>query len=69
MREMHKISKNIKNNYLSTKNFENLNIVDIKSIIAEHTKTPHKLSKTIRQGEKVSCNTSLYSDTKKVNIF
>ena len=42
MREMHKISKNIKNNYLSTKNFENLNIVDIKSIIAEHPKTSHK---------------------------
>ena len=51
------------------KTFGNPNIVDIKSIIAEHTKTTLKLSKTIRQGEKVSCNTSLYSDTKKVNIF
>ena len=38
--------------------------VDIKSVIAEHPKTSHKLSKTIRQAEKVSSNSSLYSDTK-----
>ena len=31
------------------KTFENPNIVDIKSIIIEHPKTPHKLCKTIRQ--------------------
>ena len=48
--------------------FENLNIVDIKSVITEHPKTSHKLSKTIRQAEKVGSNSSLYSDTKK-NIF
>ena len=28
------------------------NIVDIKSVITEHPKTSHKLSKTIRQTEK-----------------
>ena len=28
--------------------FENLNIVDIKSVITEHPKTPHKLSKTFK---------------------
>ena len=69
MREMHKISKNIKNNYLSTKNFENLNIVDIKSIIAEHPKTSHKWFKTIIQGEKVISNSSLYRVAKKVKMF
>ena len=31
---------------------ENPNIVDIKSVIIEHTNTSHKLSKTIRQAEK-----------------
>ena len=42
----------------------------------EHPKTSHKLFKTIRQAEKVSkvgsgkiCNSSLYSDTKKVKLF
>ena len=51
------------------KTFENPNIVDIKSIITEHPKTPHKLSKTIRQAEKVGCKSPLYSDTKKVKTF
>ena len=41
---------------------------DKKSKITEHPKTSHKLSKTIRQVEKVSCNSSLYSDTKNVKI-
>ena len=51
------------------KAIENLNIVDI---IIKHPKTLHKLSKTIRQAEKVSqvvsCKSSnipLYSKTKK----
>ena len=35
------------------KTFENPNIVDIKSVIIEHPKTSHKLSKSIRQAEKV----------------
>ena len=41
------------------KTFENPNIVDIKSVIIEHPKSSHKLSKTIRKAEKVSqvhCN-------------
>ena len=38
----------------------------IKLDIAEHPKTSHKLSKTIRKGVKVDSNNSLYSDTKKV---
>ena len=41
------------------KAFENPNIVDIKSVITEHPKTSHKLSNTIRKGEKVSSNSSL----------
>ena len=51
------------------KTFENPNIIDIKSIIPEHRKTLHKLSKTIRQNEKVGSNSSLYSDTKKMKNF
>ena len=47
------------------KTFQSPNIVDIKSVILEHIKTAHKLSKTIRKGEKVDFNSSLYSDTKK----
>ena len=46
------------------KTFENPNTVDVKSVIAEYPKTSHKLSKTIRKGEKVGSNSSLYSDTK-----
>ena len=51
------------------KNFENPNIIDIKSVITEHPKTSYKLFKTIRQAEKVSFNSSLYNDTKKKKIF
>ena len=60
----HEISKTIRNNYLS-KTFENPNIVNIKSVITEHPKTSHELSKTITQAEKVGSNSSLNSDTKK----
>ena len=52
--------------------FENPNIVDIKSVIIEHSQISHKLSKAIRQTEKVSqvdSNSSLYNDTKEVKIF
>ena len=35
------------------KTFKNPNNVDINSVITEHQKTSHKLSKTIRQAEKV----------------
>ena len=31
--------------------FENLNIIDIKSVITEHRKTFEKLSKTIRKAD------------------
>ena len=41
----------------------------MKSINIEHSKTSHKLSKTIRQAEKLDSNSSLYSDTKKVKFF
>ena len=40
------------------KTFENSIIVDIKSVIIEHPKTSHKLSKTIGKGRKVSSNSS-----------
>ena len=54
------------------KTFRNPKIVDIKSVILEHPKNSHKLSKTIRKTEKVSqvgSNSSLYSDTKKSDNF
>ena len=51
------------------KTLENLNIVDIKSIITEHPKTSHKLFKTIGKDKKVSSNSSLYSDTKRRENF
>ena len=44
----------------------------MKSVIIEHPKTSSKLSKTIRQAEiffKVRSNSSLYSDTKRSEIF
>ena len=44
----------------------------MKSVIIEHPKTSSKLSKTIRQAEiffKVGSNSSLYSDTKRSEIF
>ena len=47
------------------KTFQNPNIVDIKSVITEHLQILHKLSKTIRKGENLDSNSSLYSDTKK----
>ena len=50
------------------KAFENPNIVDIKSIITEHSKSL-ELFKTITQAEKVGSNRSLYSDTKKAKMF
>ena len=51
------------------KSFENPNIVDIKWVITEDPKTSHKLSKTKKKGEKVGCNSSLYSDTNKSKHF
>ena len=53
-KEKHKISRTIKSNYSTTNTFENSDIVDIKSVTIGHPKHLHKLSKTIRQAEKVS---------------
>ena len=63
--------KSVKHSEIITyqpKTFENPNIVDMKPFITEHPKTSLKLSKTIRQAEKVGSNSSLYSNTKKVKI-
>ena len=52
--------------------FESPNIINIKSVITEHPKNSHKLSKTIRQAEnisQVSTYSSLYSDTKESKNF
>ena len=46
------------------KTFENPRIIDIKSVITEPRKTSHKLSKTVRQAEKVDSNSSLNSARK-----
>ena len=51
------------------KTFENPNIADMKSIITEHSKTSHKLSKTIRQDKKLVSNSPLYNDKKGKNFF
>ena len=59
------MSKKKKITTYQAKAFENPNIADIKSVITEHPKTSHKLSKTIRQAEKVGSNSSLYSDRNK----
>ena len=48
-----------------TKTIENPNIVDIKSTVVKHSKTSQKLSKTIKDAEKASGDSSLYSETKK----
>ena len=70
-----KNTKSVKQSKIITqqsKTFENPNIVDKKSVIIAHSKTLLKLSKIIRQDEKVSqagSNDSLYSGRKKVTIF
>ena len=67
-----KNTKSVKQSEIITyllKPFENSNIVDMKSVITKHPKTSYKLSKTLRQAEKVRSNSSLYRDTKKVKFF
>ena len=62
-----KNKKSVKKSEIITyqpKAFVNSNI-DVKSVITEHPKLSHKLPKTIKKGEKVVPNSSLYSDTKK----
>ena len=41
----------------------------MKSIITEHPKTSHKLSKTIRQAKNLGSNTPLHIDTKKESFL
>ena len=51
-----KNTKSVKQSEIITyqpKTFENPNIVDIKSVITEHPKTSHKLSKTKRKAKRV----------------
>ena len=63
----HSQKRKTQNQLLINQKCENPNLVDIKSIIKEHPKTLHKLSKTIRQAKKVGSNNPLYSDTKFLN--
>ena len=60
-----KSRKSVKQSKIITHQPKTFDTVDIKSDITEHPKTSHKLSKSIRQAEKVSSNSSLYSDTRK----
>ena len=46
------------------KTFENPNIVDIKSVTTERPETLHKLSKTIRQAEKVGSSSNAKQNVK-----
>ena len=65
-------AKSVKQSKIITyhlKAFENSNIGKIKSVITEHSKTSHKLYKTIRQDEKGGFNSSLYRVTIKVKNF
>ena len=41
----------------------------MKSLITEYPKILHKLSKTVRQAEKVSSSSSLNIDAKNLKIF
>ena len=60
-KEKHKLIKTIKNYFYQPKILENSNIVYMNIVIAEHPKISHKLSKTIRQAEKVGSNSSSYT--------
>ena len=59
------------------KTLENKSIADIKLVTIEHPKTFLKVSKSIRQAEKVSqvcgagknCDSLLYSEAKRCEIF
>ena len=61
--------KSVKQSEIITYQPEAFDTLDIKSVITEHPKTSHKLSKTIRQTEKVGSNSSLYNDTKNLKMF
>ena len=58
-----KNTKSVKQSKITTqkpRTFENPSIIVIKSVIIEHLKTLHKLSKTIRHPEKVSQVSKLF---------
>ena len=61
--------KSVKQAEIITYQPKTFDTVDIKSVITEHRKTSHRLSKTERKGENVDSNSSLYSDTKKSENF
>ena len=48
--------KSVKQSEITTYQPKTFDTVDIKSDITEHSKTSHKLSKTIKQSEKVCSN-------------
>ena len=52
-KEKHKIVKQSKIITQQPKTFQSPNIFDVKSVVIEHPKTSHKLSKTIRQAAKI----------------
>ena len=62
---------------IEIKNYRKPNIVDIKSVIKEHPKNLHKLSRAIRQAKNISnvsganenSDIPLKSETKKVKFF
>ena len=74
-----KNKKSVKRSKITTqqpKAIEKPNITELESVFTEHPKNFGKLSKTIRQAEKVSqvgsdknSNSSLYSETKELKIF
>ena len=55
--------KSVKQSEAITYQPKTFGIIDKKSVIIENPKTSHKLSKTIRQTEKIRSRSSLYSDT------
>ena len=61
--------KSVKQSKIITYKPKTFDTVDIKSDITEHTKTSQKLSKTTRQAERLSFNSSLYSNTEKEKKF
>ena len=63
------IKKNRKSVKKIRKNYLSLTLLVKKSVITEHPKTSHKLSKTIEKDEKVGFSSLLYGDTKKENFL
>ena len=58
-RKSHNLKKKTEIITYQPNTFENSNIVHIKSSLIGHPKTPHKLSRTIIQAEKLGSNSSL----------